>query len=344
MLEKSVFSKKEIIEQVDENYGIIINKIEKEPRGSANIYYIYDKENNKYVLKEFESACNEQNVLKEINIINYLQKYNIKVPEYIKTIDNQYYFNYKNRTVILMKYIQGYTKNSNTGNYAQTLESAEILGKIVKALEEYPCMEQEDIEKWYNKTKIVQGKQKIIKLMQDAEQNTNINENIKEKIIRDAYDKLEIIQQLEKMNFEGIQYVTNKNSHGDFSIMQFIYQDEKVCAVLDFAKAKSFPISWEIIRSYSYIDKCCKDGEINLGNLKAYVRTIMKYIELTKYDLKFMPYTYLIQLVTSPFGYNEYLNNNELTSLLDFAIWRTNMSKYLFKNLDKISEELLQLK
>lgn len=340
MLEKSVFCEETIKEQVNKNYGIIITKIENETRGSANIYYVYDEFNNKFVLKEFESACNEKNVIKEINIIEHLKRYNIKVPQYMQTINKQYYFKYKNRTIILMKYIEGYTKDSNTGNLAQTIESAQILGKMVKALEDYPYMEQEDVNKWYNKTKILEGKQSIKKLQQNAINNNIISSNIKEKIIQDTQDKLKIIEQLEKMDFEGMQYITNKNSHGDFSIMQFIYQNEKVCAVLDFAKAKAFPISWEIIRSYSYIDEYCKDGSINIQNLVNYVKKVMEYIKLSEYDLKFMPYVYLIQLVTSPFGYNEYLNNNELTGLLEFGIWRTNMSKYLYNNLSEISQKL----
>lgn len=342
MLEESVFCKETIKEQINKNYKINITKIEKETRGSANIYYIYDAINNKYVLKEFETACNEKNVIKEINIIEHLKKYNTRVPEYIKTVDNQYYFKYKNRTIILMKYIEGYTKNSNTGNLKQTIESAELLGKMVKALENLPYMEQEDIEKWYNKTKIKEGKEQIIQLQKNTIKDNKISASIKKQIIQDMNDRLKIIEQLETMDFEGIQYVSIKNSHGDFSIMQFIYENEKVSAILDFAKARAFPISWEIIRSYSYIDEQCKNGEINIDNLLEYVKTVMKYINLTKYDLEFMPYVYLIQLVTSTFGYSQYLKNNELIELLEFGKWRTNMSKYLFNNITKISKTLLQ--
>lgn len=74
MLEQSVFSNKEIINQVNMKYNICITKIEKELRGSANIFYIYDSNGTKYVLKKFESACNEDNVTKEIKIINHLKK------------------------------------------------------------------------------------------------------------------------------------------------------------------------------------------------------------------------------------------------------------------------------
>ena len=46
MLEPTVFSNKEIINQMKNKYNICITKIEVESRGSANIFYVYDWENN----------------------------------------------------------------------------------------------------------------------------------------------------------------------------------------------------------------------------------------------------------------------------------------------------------
>lgn len=339
MLEKSVFnSNTEIIEKVKEIYNIDIIKIETEDRGSANIKYLYNKENNKYVFKEFESNCNENNVIKESKIINHLQKSNIKVPTYIKTIAGELYFKYKERTIILMEYIEGYTKASNTGNFKQTIESATILGQMVKSLESYPYMEVDNIDKWYNKIKIESGLQKHLKLKEKLG-DIEIEKSIK----HDVIEKIRILEKLKLMDFEGMQNVTYKNSHGDYSIMQFIYKDEKVNAVLDFAKARAMPISWEIMRSYTYIDEKCKDGDIDINNLLEYVKEFQKYVKLNIYDLKFMPHIYLIQLAASPFGYEEYINNNEQKNLLNFAVWRTKMCKTLIKNIDEISNKLCTL-
>ena len=125
--------------------------------------------------------------------------------------------------------------------------------------------------------------------------------------------------------------------------MQFIYKDEKVEALLDFAKARKMPIAWEIIRSFTYIDKDSENGDINIENLLNYTKVVMKYISLTKCDLKWMPYFYLIQLVSSPFGYEEYLNDNSQKKLLEFAFWRCKMSKTLFEKSQEISGRILQL-
>ena len=137
--------------------------------------------------------------------------------------------------------------------------------------------------------------------------------------------------------------MTLKNCHGDFSVMQFIYENEKIKALLDFERAKYMPVSWEIIRSYTHIDEKCKNGNIDIKNLVDYVKTVMKYINLNKYDLKFMPYMYLLRLATSPYGYEEYINNTKLESLLEFGLWRTKMCKTLAENIKKIEIELEKL-
>lgn len=89
MLEKSVFTnKKETINFIKEKYGINVTNIKIINRGSANIYSL---NNDEYILKEFQSKYTKEEIEKEITIINHLKKYGIKVPSYIKTINDIYY-------------------------------------------------------------------------------------------------------------------------------------------------------------------------------------------------------------------------------------------------------------
>ena len=55
-----------------------------------------------------------------------------------------------------------------------------------------------------------------------------------------------------------------------------------------------------------------------------------------------MSYIYLIQLLSSTYGYKEYINNNENIELLEFTYFRTNICEYLFNNAEKISNRLLK--
>lgn len=69
----------------------------------------------------------------------------------------------------------------------------------------------------------------------------------------------------------------------------------------------------------------------------------MKYIDLNEYDLKYMPYIYLNQLLDSTYGYKQYLKYND-ESLLSFAHQRTNFVRWLDKNKEETSKKLLKLK
>lgn len=340
MLEKSVFSNNEIKSIVLQKYNIKVTKIENEPEGSANIFYIYNDKNEKYVLKEFNSRAKEENIIKEIKILNHLKADKLLVPEYIKTVDEKFYFTYKERFIILMKYIEGYTKGSNNGNYEQTMESAQILGKLVNSLEKIGKLKKDTIEDWCNNTKIDKAKIEFQKILSLVENSTD---SIDMKIRKYAEDRFQILNKLEKIDFKDMENVSLKNSHGDFSVMQFIYRNERVIGILDFEKARCMAICWEIIRSYTYIDEKCKNGDIDIDNLIDYVKEVMKYIKLTKWDLKYMAWFYLVQLATSPFGYIEFLENRELTHWLNFAFWRSNMCKSLIENMSEISEKLQSL-
>ena len=83
-----------------------------------------------------------------------------------------------------------------------------------------------------------------------------------------------------------------------------------------------------------------KDGTLDIDNLIDYVKEFTKYNYLNKYDLKYMPYLYLVQLLGSTFGYKQYIKDNSKTELLEFALFRTRLCKYLFENAEIISKRL----
>ena len=72
------------------------------------IINIYSLNGDEYILKEFQSKYTKEEIEKEITIINHLKKYGIKVPSYIKTINDIYYSLYKNKVIIIQKFIDGY--------------------------------------------------------------------------------------------------------------------------------------------------------------------------------------------------------------------------------------------
>ena len=334
MLENSVLNEKIIKKLVLENYDIEVVEVNRINRGSANIFNL----DNKYILKEFSSDREISSIEKEYDVIKHLDKKGLRVPTYVETKDKKCYIVYEERIIILQVYLEGYAMENNTGDYDKTIESATILGKLSLALEDYK------LDSTYNDFASREELEKGIEKLSDLISKIKEDNPYKDKIISDLNRRIEVSKELLDFNFEDLKKVTLKLCHGDYSVQQLIYNDNKETAVIDFETVRNMPIVWEIIRSYSYVDKECKDGEFNLNTFIEYVKEVMKYIELTEYDLKYMPYIYIFQLVSSTFGYKQYNNDYSKTGLLDFALFRTNLCNYLYDNLEVISKELQKLK
>lgn len=335
MIEETVFTSEKIIEVVKNIYNIDVYQVEKLNRGSANLYSLNE---NKYIFKEFQTKYTKEEIDKEIIIINHLKEDDIPVPEYVKTISGEYSFVYENRIVIMQKFIDGYTMESNTGNYDQILESAEYLGKIIKSLETLKIeLPSNDVSSWYSKETINESIEKQQKLLQKISADTY------PQIYRDLTDKIFMLKYVrDNLDFRDMDKLTVMNTHGDYSVLQFMYKDGKINAIIDFVSACKMPIVWEVIRSYSYIDPKAKKGKIDIDNLVQYVKRFTNYVELNKHDFKFMSYLYLVQLLGSTFGYKQYIADNSKTSLLNFAFFRTSLCKYLFENAEKITNVLME--
>lgn len=336
-IQKSNLNEQIIKNLINKNYGIEIMEIEKINRGTANIFKI--KSNDKaYILKEFSEGRTEESVIKEPNIINFLKERGINVPVYIKSKQNSFYIKFENRIIILQECIDGYTMENNTGDYQKTIESAKILGKMTKELKDYEGLEEDGIiEKWFSKESLENG---IIK-MEDLINKLNLDNPYREKFEKDLQDKINMSKDLlNNFDFEIIRKMTIMNSHGDYSVQQLIYNDNIETTVIDFETAKKLPIIWEVMRSYSYIDEEAKNGELNIDTLVEYVKEFAKYVQLNEYDLKYAAQLYLIQIVSSPFGYKQYNDDYEKKGLLEFALFRTNLCRYLYNNSKEISTRL----
>ena len=334
MLEKSVFTEKTIKSIVKKKYNIDVYKVEKLDRGTANIYSLND---NKYIFKEFQSRFNKKDIIKEIKIINHLRKDKLPVPEYIPTVTNRYYFTYKGKTVIMQRFIEGYTIESNSGTEEQIMESAKYLGMMLKSLKtlefKLPTGLMED---WFKRDLLKEG------LKDHKELLNSITREEYPKIYSDLEDKIKILESIKKEDYKDFDKLTFMNTHGDYSVLQFIYRNDKIHAIIDFVTACNSPIIWEIIRSYSFIDPKAKEGKIDLDTFVKYVREVNKYVELNEYDYKNMASLYMVQVLASTFGYKQYIKDNTKKGLLEFGYFRTKLVKYLYENNDKISNRLLK--
>ena len=320
MIEKKVLNKTKIKNIFKENYNIKVNNIELLNGGSAEIYKV-----DNYVLKLYQKKYTANDIEKEVNVISYL-KDKMKVPTYLKTVNDKYLVKIDDRYLVVQKFIPGITKDKFMATKKEIKECGYIHGLLVKNLMDYKTNDKEESD-WYDFDKNIKKLNEIIKLG-----NNKL-------IISDLTKKIDMMNNF-KDDLNDIDKISYYTSHGDFSYLQFIYDKGKVNTIIDFIKVKKLPIAWEIIRSYSYMDKKCKNAKIDTDNLILYVKEFMKNVPLNKYDLKYMPYIYMCQLLRSTYGYKEYYKKDN-NNILEFAHFRTELCEYLFNNCKEISRRLV---
>lgn len=339
-IQKTKLNNTTIIDILAKKYNIKVLNITKIDRGTANIFKI-EADKNKYILKEFVSKRKKETIIKEINIINFLKERNMNVPTYLKTIDEKFYIENEGRIIIVQEFVEGYTIENNTGNYERVIECAKILGKLTNELKKYPDLSEENIiEENFSENRVCKG----LTEMEHLKNNIKEDNEHKERIEKDIDCRIEILKYIKNnFDFNIIKKFTMLNSHGDFCSQQLIYNDQKEPTIIDFEKAQRLPIVWEVMRSYSYIDKDTKNGEINVDTLVEYFEEFLKYVELNEYDLKYAPYLYLLQLASSTYGYKEYNEDYSQKGLLNFALFRTKLCNDLYRKAEKISLKLRAL-
>lgn len=289
-VEKTKLTKEKIIEIVTNDYGLLgtieINYIN---RGTANIFKI-TVDNKNYILKEFNSERTLKYIEKEINIINYLSTKGISVPKYLQLKNGEYHTNIEDRIIIMQEFVEGEILEDNSAEYDQLIKSAELLGKLIKALEQYPELDSEDIiNTKFSKKYLLESIQKI-KLEQEKIKDDNL---YKEKFIKDYETKIQISEELvSRFDFDIMNKLTIKNTHGDYCNLQLIYNNKKDITVIDFEAAKRMPIIWDIMRSYCFMDK--------KGEYKSTITEIPFKYKKYNGELKIESNTYPLSHVLTP--------------------------------------------
>lgn len=325
----------EICAAVRQHYGLAVRAVERIDRGSAALFKLYGSE-AAFILKVFQPKFRADSILREVHVTDFLRQNGISVPEYIPCRNGDFYFMQNGRIAILQAFIPGQTREKGCCSKRELLDSARLLAQIVNALEHYPyddllpC----EISRYGSAARLLQAKAAYADLMAAAHADAVHGAEI----CRDLQDRLVMIARVSDAGaFVNTNALTLKRSHGDYSVMQLLYDGSEIKAVLDFVNAGEVPIAWELIRSYSYMD--CT---FNAARLAAYTNEYRRYAEVSMDDLRYMPYLYLGQLLSSTYGYKQYLQTGD-EELLAFGRWRTEMCRYLIANAGEVSAELVRL-
>lgn len=325
---------KSIIKQILlKHYGLQVNKVKYVNNGSANLFHLFC-DCGEYMLKEHQEKFNKGDIEREYKIYQHLSLKGFRVPKYVLSVTGNIFIDYQGKYIILQEYIKGKTGQFNNGNKKELRDCAIKLVEIINSMRDLDL-----ILPTYNLNLL---DHREIQDLNQKYSNLILSTNSK-KIKSELLLKKDLLNNVKKIYPCKLEKMTILNSHGDYTVSQFIYnKDKNIEVVLDFITAKYMPIAWEIIRSYIYIDKKYRHGKFNFDNFITYVQTINDILPLNKYDLKYMVYIYYIYILKSTFGYEQYIIDKKGRKYLKIA--RNNYWQCLFltKNIEFITNRLLQ--
>lgn len=340
MIERSIFNDdNELRKWINDIYDLQIDKVEKTELGSANCYYLYSNNKERFFLKEFQEKITHENLEEEIKICRYLNENGIATSTFISNRDGEYISSYRDRYIHVQRYIEGKTYSMFELPDELMLKAAKTLGRINKVLSEYKIDRYHFGEKWLREWSNEREIEKLKKILEEKCAEIDTNSAVYKQICEDFEFKINVLKTMEgySKRFLGTHLCT---SHGDYSLLQILCEDKDIVAIIDFASACTLPPTWEIIRSYSYGAKECREnGEIDFNKFTKYLDSYLAEYEIPKADIVRMPSLYFFNLIRSSFGYKQYLKNKSDANL-DFAFWRTKMCRWLYENMDEFGAYL----
>jgi len=339
-LEKSILDINKINSILSSEYELHLIDCRKLALGSANCFKIKCKEGD-FFLKEYQSDFTTEMVDTEAGIVEYLKSRDFPVAGFVKTVNGHNCSFYEGHVINVQNYLEGQTY---LDDFPRTLlpECAKYLGIMHSILKDYPLEVSMDYDwaKKVSKDAISKKYNTLLSALGENKSDPHYN-----KIREDLIFKKELMDSIDdwKKYFKGI---TLTSTHGDYSACQLICDNNSIIAVIDFSSAKCLPVVWEIMRSYIQSGGVSRNGsDFDIDDFLLYVKEYMKYAPLAKRDLEAMPYVYLFQLAQSSYGYKEYLikKSDNKEALLDFAFWRTDICREIYRKAKDISEAITSI-
>lgn len=351
MIGRSVLSEQEIRSLLVENYGIgPVSDITLLRGGSAECYDVRATQGH-FVLKHFRPKYSVADVEVEPEVTRHAAGHGVPTVNFIATLTGEYVWECRSRAAHLRRFVEGRIFGQNAAPDWLLQQSSVLLGRLHAALRGFPAMKKGFPDPWFAWDPAAKKRQyeELIGAAKGLRAGTK-----RDRILNDLHYKKRLMKPGKHPEIDPAK-PTFGNSHGDYHILQLICREESVKAVIDFSSACELPLMWEVIRSYSLGDPACAKGELDVGRLQEYVRRYLEAGgELSRYDLRMMPYLYHLQLARSRYGYLEYLSQGQqgfihsgspegLEDLLQFGFWRTDMCRWLEANAGSVSLALGEL-
>ena len=323
----------QLLSNIEKEFNLNVSKYEKISRGSADLYKIYCG-NEINIVKVYQPKYKIDDIKREYYIFQHLKQKGFNIPIYKMNKDNEVYGFVDNRIYIIQKFIDGNLLSDNQGNNKLLRDTSINYANIVLALSDLNIELPEYNKKFYDDYEIDKAINNI-QILKDK--------CVEEYIRKQLKDKEDFLKFIKTINKNELMNITYKNSHGDYTHFQFIYDESyNIKVTLDFITAKKMPLIYELVRSFIYLDPSYKNGEFDIKGLIRYIAEFNHIINLNEYDLLHLVDVYFIEITKSIFGYKQYIENKRY-DYLNLGINMYKQAKFIYENYDYIKNMVKEI-
>ena len=324
-----------ILSLLNKMYSLSVKSIKKADSGAgSDTYFITCVEGN-YVLK-FPFANHMNNPVIEPGLCHFLLKKGLPVSEFVQNRQGEYLSKDENGKLFhLQKFVEGISYELNCAPEWLLAEMPKTLGKIHNVLSTYKGFSEGIGGNFFHSMTPEKALKSYESTLEIARQKNDIE------VINDLLFRISLMKRFPLYNIE-INKLSNKNTHGDYSINQIICRENKILAVIDWTTACIHPAVWEIMRSFVYAEPDCKEGEINSSKLINYMDNYLVFSDLNTYDITMIAKVFYYQIAVCDY-YRQYYESkaNNRSIYLHQAIFSTKLLRWFDKNIEDLTETLI---
>lgn len=283
-------------------YGLHLKGMQKSQVGAGSDTWFLDCTEGKFVLKlPSNSEINHPEL--EPELCAYLRENGVPACDFLKNTAGGFVSEGDNGQIFtVQRLLPGSTPEWNTATEALLLESAQLLGKIHRVLEDYPPLPEGIGAGFFahmTPKRALESYQNSLSLAAQRGDRQSIAE---------LQWRIDFMERFSQCQFD-LTKLTLRNTHGDYFISQFLCKEGHLSAVIDWTTACVHPVIWEIMRCFVYGAPCCSEGEIDRPMLKRYLDAYCRYGTLNSYDVQNLYKLYWYQIAVCDY-YGQYYASN----------------------------------
>jgi len=311
---------------ISHNYGIDVTGIKLvSDQGEAKVYML-ESPTGKYALKEFDDIFELKH---ERDVCDMVAGKGVNLPKIYDAKSGRHIVHNNGLTYILYDFIEGTRYELNTAPEWFLMKQVQTLGQIQSALRDYKQLPMDFEPSFFSQEEYTKSEHSALEKLRLAEENED------KALVQALNERLKHIRRISAFEFDCGR-LTYVNSHGDFYINQIIVRDGEF-VVIDWSDPYYLPACYEVLMSYTYAAPECKGGVIDVERFKPVLREYLKYVTLSQYDIKMMPYLLYAFCVFGSFSppYDDLSADH-----LRIAKHTANLANWLHDNVEKLSDDL----